>query len=292
MQSISVIGLGDMGTALANTLINKGYSVTVWNRSAAKAGSLVSAGATLADTASEAVAASSASITCIKSHRQTRELLAKDPVVLNGKTIIELSTGDASDAEDLVAFLESHGADFLLGMINAYPSKVGEDETTIITVGAEATWAEYRPVMKALGGKSTCVGDQPAALAALFAALFTTRQGFMFGMIYGALACQKAGIPLNAFVDQIPVTMKVMQDYYDVFAATVPSGNYSDPEASINTYAAAVDDALGTFKSLGARVELPQLMHDLIHHGVESGHGDKQLTALVKLMGGDSENDQ
>ncbi len=285
MQPISVIGLGDMGSALARTLLNNGYPVTVWNRSAAKAEPLVSAGATLALSASDAVAASSASITCIKSHRQTRELLAMNPDVLKGKTIIELSTGDASDAEDLVAFLKSHGADYLLGMINAYPSAVGDDETTILTVGSEATWTRYQPVIKALGGKSNYVGDQPAALAVLFAALFTTRQSFMFGMIYGALACQKAGIPLEAFVEQIPVSIKVMQNYYDLFAATVPSGNYSSPEASMTTYAAAIDDTLGTFKNLGARAELPQLMHDLVHRAVEAGHGDEQLTALVKLMG-------
>ncbi|RLA09246.1 MAG: hypothetical protein DRQ59_13375 [Gammaproteobacteria bacterium] len=146
-------------------------------------------------------------------------------------------------------------------------------------------WAEYQPVIMALGGKSTYVGDQPAALAVLFAALFTTRQSFMFGMIYGALACQKAGIPLDAFVNQIPVSIKMMQDYYELFAATVPAGDYSNPEASMTTYAAAIDDTLGTFKSLGARSELPQLMHDLVHQGVDSGHGDKQLTGLVKLMG-------
>ena len=51
------------------------------------------------------------------------------------------------------------------------------------------------------------------------------------------------------------------------------------------TYAAAFDDALGTFNSFGARAEFPQLMHDLVHRGVEAGHGDDQLTALVKVLG-------
>ena len=31
--------------------------------------------------------------------------------------------------------------------------------------------------------------------------------------------------------------------------------------------------------------ELPRLMHDLVHRGVEAGHGDDQLTALVKVLG-------
>ncbi|MCP4075102.1 MAG: NAD(P)-binding domain-containing protein [Gammaproteobacteria bacterium] len=36
MTQISVIGLGVMGSALANTLLQKGYSVTVWNRTIEK----------------------------------------------------------------------------------------------------------------------------------------------------------------------------------------------------------------------------------------------------------------
>jgi len=81
------------------------------------------------------------------------------------------------------------------------------------------------------------------------------------------------------------VSIKMVRDYYDVFAATVPSGRYSDPPASMATYEAALEDALATFKSLGARAELPQLMRDLVHRGVEAGHGDEQLTALVKVLG-------
>src|SRR5258706_12396587 len=43
---IGFIGLGAMGSAIATNLVNKsGYAITVWNRTAAKAESLVAAGA-------------------------------------------------------------------------------------------------------------------------------------------------------------------------------------------------------------------------------------------------------
>ena len=48
MTDISVIGLGDMVSALATTLLNNGNSVTVWNRSSDKAGPLTASGALLA----------------------------------------------------------------------------------------------------------------------------------------------------------------------------------------------------------------------------------------------------
>ncbi|MBW2390550.1 MAG: NAD(P)-binding domain-containing protein [Deltaproteobacteria bacterium] len=40
MTEVSVIGLGAMGLALARTLIETGHDVTVWNRTAGKAGPL------------------------------------------------------------------------------------------------------------------------------------------------------------------------------------------------------------------------------------------------------------
>ena len=35
-QNIFVMGLGNMGAALAKTLLGKGYPVTVWNRTESK----------------------------------------------------------------------------------------------------------------------------------------------------------------------------------------------------------------------------------------------------------------
>ena len=77
MTDVSVIGLGDMGSALAHTLLGAGYSVTVWNRSASKAEPLVAAGAELAASAREAIDASPATITCITSHDRTIEIAIK-----------------------------------------------------------------------------------------------------------------------------------------------------------------------------------------------------------------------
>ena len=56
MTDVSVIGMGSMGSALARTLLQSGYAVTVWNRSVDKAELLVSDGAEVADSASVASA--------------------------------------------------------------------------------------------------------------------------------------------------------------------------------------------------------------------------------------------
>ncbi len=284
MTDVSVIGLGAMGSALARAQMKAGRSVTVWNRTAEKAAPLVADGATLAATASEAIAASPVTITCVKSHPQTQEVLSKATNALPGKTIIELSTGGAAEAEELATMLEGAGAAWMVGIINAYPHMIGAQETVLSVVGTEEQWATHGPIIMAMGGKSVHVGDKAGMLAALFAGLFTVRQGFMWGMIYGALACKKAGISVQSFSDLVPISMGMMKPYYDYFAATAPQATYDNPPATMRTYAAALDDVLASFEALGARDELPRLFVEMAHKGMDAGLEDKALTAVIDVL--------
>ena len=284
MTDISIIGLGAMGSALARAQMKAGRTVTVWNRSPEKAEQLVTDGAIAASSASEAIMASPVTITCVKSHPQTLEVLRNASNALPGKTIIELSTGGAEDAEELAGFLEECGAAWMIGIINAYPHMIGGEETVLSVVGTDRQWEDYEPIIKTMGGGSVLVGDQAGMLAALFAGLFTVRQGFMWGMIYGALACKKAGIPLQTFSDLVPISMGMMKPYYDYFAATAPKGSYDNPPATMKTYAAALEDVLASFETLGARDELPRLFVDMTHKGITEGLGDKALTAVIDVL--------
>ena len=285
-MKLAVLGLGNMGSALAHCLLKAGYDVSVWNRTSEKAEALAGAGATICASPDDAVAMCDFVIICIKSHKETAELVSGLSVPLKDKTICDMSTGDTSDADRLVAILEGQGAGYMLGMINAYPSGIGGAETTILTVGSAGTWDRYGGIIRKLGGKSAHVGEQPAALAALFAGLFTVRQGFMFGMIYGALVCQKAGIPMQVYADQLPATIKLVNDYHDLFARTVPTEDYDNAEASLKVYALAQEDALKTFQSVNAPAEFIRLMHDRTSAAWNEGHGDRQLTSLVQHMAG------
>ena len=284
MTDVSVIGLGDMGSALARSLLESGYSVSVWNRSGEKAEPLIAAGAELAASAADAIIASPATITCITSHDRTIELIEGIKIPLDGKTIIELSTGGIEEAESLAKLLEEKGAAWLIGAINAYPSAIGKSETVLMMAGRAETWEDWEKVIRTLGGGSLCVGDQASMVPTLFAALFTTRQGFMWGMIFGGLACREAGIPLETFASQVPISMGVLPSYHQYFSDSVADGKFESAEASLATYSAALDDALSTFDALGAPADLPRLFSQLAHKGMEAGLEKKALTALVGLL--------
>ena len=287
MSDISVIGLGKMGQALATTLLENGRSVTVWNRSPDKAAGLVEAGATLAASPEDAIAASDATIVCIKTHQTTTDLLKPLAGHLKGKTILDLSTGGAEEAIELVGMLTGAGALWHIGMINAYPSGIGKEETAILCAGPPEVWERWGDTIRVLGGASAHVGTEAAAIPGLFAAMFTARQGFMFGLIYGGAVCRKAGLPMEAFAAQVPVTLGMAGNYADLFMRTAPTQDYDDPGATVAVYLAALNDVLATFEGTGTTDAFPRLMRDLTQRGVDEGYEAKELTALVEMLAND-----
>lgn len=283
MKNITVIGLGVMGAALARTLLKNGYNVTVWNRSSEKAEALKKEGAIVGISSAKAIAANPTVVICIKTHTDTRAVL-ETAQSLEGKNIIELSTGSAPEAQSLYQWLNEKNAECLIGMICTFPRGIGEKDSTIVTVGSEKLWDISKNMLNVLAGKSSYIGDHIGSLAILYSALFLPRQGFMFGMIFGALLCKKAGVSMDTYVEQMPLTIKVVHDYYEVFASSVPTDDYSNPQASIDTYVAAFSDTLESFKVNGANDELPRLMSKLVNLGAEAGLGDKQITSLINLL--------
>jgi 3-hydroxyisobutyrate dehydrogenase-like beta-hydroxyacid dehydrogenase len=281
MTDISILGLGDMGSALANTLLHNGYSVTVWNRPSEKTSPLIASGALLSNSPTEAIAASPATIMCIKSHDTTIQLFENINLSLTSKTIIEFSTGGVTEAETLVGLLSERGADWIIGCIRSYPSMIGDKSVRIITAAKQNVWEKWQGLIKMPGGSSVYVGDRARMVPTLFAAFFITGQGFLFGMIYGGIVWKKAGISLEEFARFVPTNMESLHNY---FSNSVADEIYESPDASMTTYANVLDDALGTFDALGASSELPQLFSEQVRKGIDAGLDTKSLTALIDLL--------
>ena len=134
MDRVSVIGLGVMGTALAEAFLREPLTVTVWNRTSSRCNRLQAQGARVASTVATAVAASEVVIVCVSNYAVTNELLGAREVraVLNGKTIIQLSSGTPQEARDTAAWAREFGAQYLDGAILAYPSHIGSTKAQIL----------------------------------------------------------------------------------------------------------------------------------------------------------------
>ncbi|MGI9350350.1 MAG: NAD(P)-dependent oxidoreductase [Rhizobiaceae bacterium] len=95
-MKIGVCGLGNMGSALAQRLMDVGHELTVWNRTSSKADSLVSNGAIRAETAKELVDGSDIVVVMLLDDSTVNNLYGDINGLLagnlSGKTLIEMST--------------------------------------------------------------------------------------------------------------------------------------------------------------------------------------------------------
>ncbi|HEY6646343.1 MAG TPA: NAD(P)-binding domain-containing protein, partial [Mycobacterium sp.] len=109
-RTVSFLGHGEMGSALARATIAAGYPTTVWNRTAGKATALVEAGARAVSTAAEAVEASDLIVVCLFDHRSVQEVL--DPIAhrLAGRQLVNLTTTSPERARELADWATGVGA--------------------------------------------------------------------------------------------------------------------------------------------------------------------------------------
>ena len=91
MSEVTVIGLGNMGSALARALLDapQGRAVTVWNRSPEKAAPLVDKGAILAPSAAEAMQASPVILVCVTNYAAANQILGEAATYLSGKRLVQ-----------------------------------------------------------------------------------------------------------------------------------------------------------------------------------------------------------
>ncbi|MEO9329312.1 NAD(P)-binding domain-containing protein [Gordonia aurantiaca] len=133
MSTISVLGTGLMGSAVASTLIDAGHTVTVWNRSADKSAPLVAKGARRADTVAEAINASDITFSHVLSSAMGFDLVraAEGEIDWNGKVFVNLSTGTPDGALAFGGYLTSRGGGYADGVISAYPDDIGTNTAIV-----------------------------------------------------------------------------------------------------------------------------------------------------------------
>ena len=95
-ESIAFIGLGIMGSPMAQNLLKAGYAVTVHSRTKARAHPVLEAGAQWADSPAQAVREANVVITCLPDTPDVQQvLLGKNGVIESarkGMICIDMST--------------------------------------------------------------------------------------------------------------------------------------------------------------------------------------------------------
>ena len=161
-ENVAILGLGTMGGGMAGNLLKAGFSLTVYNRTAAKAKALLEAGARLASTPAEAVEGASRVIGMLADDKASREVWAAKNGALEGvqqgAILIESSTVSPAWIAELAQLSSARGAQLLDAPVTGSRMQAAAGQLTFLVGGSDGALESATPVLKAMSKEIVHLG--------------------------------------------------------------------------------------------------------------------------------------
>jgi 3-hydroxyisobutyrate dehydrogenase-like beta-hydroxyacid dehydrogenase len=278
-MKVAVLGLGLMGSAVAEGMLNCGHEVIVYNRTMAKTEPLVTKGATAVATVSDAIRLADASILVLTDGKAVANLLTDEVLsIVEGKKILNASTTGIEEISNLAEKVKAHG-----GSLSEISIMVGPDEVrgqqAYFLLGCpeeeESFWNEV------LGKDGTVqrVGEVSYATKAetpiVFASVFSSVM-----MSYVGASLVKLNIPTDVAMQ----TVGGMIPNAEYMLPNILDRNYNQCMASTDSLIGVTDSALSTAELLGMPTKIFEDMKELFVKATEHGYGEKDASAVVEIL--------
>ena len=203
-RSVGWIGIGRMGYAMAERLAKRGATLTVWNRTRAKAEPLAALGAKVASDITE-LAACDVVFVMVSTWKDVDAvvngaagLLAGDPAV-KPKLLVECSSISLEGSAELRATLRERGIDLLAAPVSGNAKVIKAGKLSFVCSGPRAAYDTALPFLRMIAPAASYVGEGELAR------IVKICHNVFLGVVTQSLAeitilAQKAGVPRHAFL--------------------------------------------------------------------------------------------
>jgi 3-hydroxyisobutyrate dehydrogenase len=285
MPKIAFVGLGAMGSAMAQRLLAAGHSVTGYNRTRAKAEALASKGLLVADSARAAVEGASVVLSMVTDSEALRDVaLRPDGIVAGlsrGAVWAEMSTVSPTVTRMLGERVAEKGAALLDAPVSGSTVTIAQGQLSFIVGGDTAALERIRPYLLAIGPTITHVGALGLAVTMKIAVNLSIGVQ-MLAFSESVLLAEKSGIPREKAVEVMlkGVTASPMLKYRGPFVLDMPD------EALFNVMLMQKDMRLALEQGRAVGVPLPAtgLVHELLTGARGLGLAEKDFAAVFDVL--------
>jgi 3-hydroxyisobutyrate dehydrogenase-like beta-hydroxyacid dehydrogenase len=283
MSEVTVIGLGNMGFALARALLDapQGRAVTVWNRSPEKAAPLVAKGAVLAPSVDAAIKASPIILICVTNYAAANRILSEVAPDLPGKLFVQFTTGSPRDARASETWAHEHEAEYLDCAITGSPSSIGTSGAHILVSGREAVFQKAELTLRMLANNLDYKGELIGLASAWEMVYIMHYYGMFLSLFHSVQICQAEGIPLEQYIQLLGEQGK---NYEKWLCENIWSGNYKETSAPLELWAGGIRQIAQHAQDSHIRAEFPQLAARLFQEAMDDGYGREEVSALFKVL--------
>lgn len=282
METVAFIGLGLMGRPMTRNILKRGYTLRVYNRTAAKAEELRALGATVAGSPREAAAGADAVITMVADPPALSAVLEGQDGAFAacrpGSLVIDMSTVDPETSRRLAARARGLSLRYLEAPVTG-GVRGAEEGTLIIMVGGEATdLAAARPLLETMGRKILHLGAMGMGSAMKLATNLVASTIFT-AMAEALVFAAKAGIEPR-------LAAEILAERSPLIAGSAPRVLGGDFAARFPLKLAHKDVhlALATGRTLGVPLFALGAVGQLYTAALAKGLGEQDQIAMIKLL--------
>ena len=161
--TVGVIGLGAMGSGMAQSLRRAGFDLRVFDAREGVARDFAQGGGTACASAAELAAASAAVVSVVVNAAQTEDVLfgsgAVAAAMKPGSVFVMCSTVDPHWSMTMAARLEAMGLHYLDAPISGGAAKAASGQMTMMTAGRPEAYAVCADMLDAMAAKVYRLGD-------------------------------------------------------------------------------------------------------------------------------------
>jgi len=281
-ETIGIIGLGRMGSAMAGRLAEKGFEVSGWSRRPPDPQTLSRSGITIAPDMETLVDASHILILALLDDAAVHSVL--DSLLglsLQGRLIIDTSTVSPELLRGRVSEFEALGASLMDSPISGGPEMVLAGKVGLYIGGGQTDFERFRPIAECLSDRIHHVGglgDGAAAKLVNNMMLMGLWQSLKEALLLG----QKAGLPSSKILDILsgtPAASPALKSRLPVIRGETDVVGFP--------VSGAIKDAR-VVRDLAAKlgVELPAIGASLASFEAAevAGYGQSDLATMVRLV--------
>jgi 3-hydroxyisobutyrate dehydrogenase len=283
MQRVALLGLGTMGAGMAANWLAKGFALSVWNRTPAKAQALASKGAKAAATPCEAAAGADCIFAMVANDDASRSVwLGADGALAGAKpgaVVVESSTLTPDWVRELAGQARAKGCGFLDAPVGGSRQAAASGELRLFVSGDAATLDKVRPALVAIGSKIDLLG--PAGAGATWKLINNQLIAAQIAALAEALdVARKAGFrPVQ--ISSLILTGAALSPIVKMKLASMLAHDFEPAEFALSLMLKDARYAAALAQSLGAPADMISGAVKAFARAEAEGFGAKDIAAVA-----------
>jgi len=285
MAKLGFVGLGLMGSRIAQRLLDAGHEVAGYNRTQAKAGSLVQAGLVLKNSPKEVAQAADITFSMVTDTAALSSITEGENGILAGlsdqKIYVDMSTVSPKAIRLLSTRVAATGAQMLEAPVSG-SLPAAEGGTLILYVGGNSeTLEQVRPVFEKISQKIIHVGGNGQAIA-MKIAINLNLPTQLLSLFEGVLLAERSGVPRAAALDGLlnSVAASTAMKYRGPFMLKMPEEVWFSAAMMKKDIQLALELGAET----GVELRTANLMNEMLDQAIALGWGEEDFAVLYRVV--------